>query len=62
VLSIKDDVAILSIEPVEVVAGSLPRRQLRLAMAWAELHQEELMKDWELLQSGRKPIPIAPLR
>jgi hypothetical protein len=28
--------------------------------AWAELHREELLKDWELLQSGQAPMKIAP--
>lgn len=57
----QDDVAVFSLEPVEVIAGSLPRRQRRLVEAWAELHQVELMEDWRLLQSGRAPLPINPL-
>jgi len=32
-----------------------------LVEAWAELHQAELLADWQLLQAGRKPRPIAPL-
>jgi len=36
-------VAVISLEPVELIAGSLPRRQRRLVEAWAELHQEELL-------------------
>ena len=35
-----DDVAVLTIDPVELIAGSLPRRQQRLVEAWAELHQQ----------------------
>ena len=58
----QDDVAILTIDPVELIAGSLPRRQQRLVEAWAELHQQELLKDWELLQSGQTPQLIEPLR
>lgn len=38
----QDEVGIFSIDPVELIAGSLPRRQRRLVEAWAELHQEEL--------------------
>lgn len=56
-----DDVAIYALSPVELIAGSLPRRQQRLVEAWAELHQDELMADWQLLQSGQAPLPIAPL-
>ncbi|MGH3147857.1 MAG: DUF4160 domain-containing protein [Rubrobacter sp.] len=43
------------------MAGSLPRRQRRLIEAWAELHQQELMDDWQRLQAGRSPLPIQPL-
>ncbi|MBI5185535.1 MAG: DUF4160 domain-containing protein [Nitrospinae bacterium] len=32
------------------MGGSLPQRQQRLVEAWAELHQEELIEDWERLQ------------
>jgi hypothetical protein len=56
-----NEVAIYSLSPIELIAGSLPRRQQRLVEAWAELHQEELLNDWQLLQEGNPPIPIAPL-
>lgn len=41
---------------------SLPKAQLRLVEAWAEIHRSELQHDWELLQSGRPPVKIDPLR
>jgi hypothetical protein len=37
----QEEVGIFSIDPVEIIAGSLPRRQKRLVEAWAELHQNE---------------------
>jgi hypothetical protein len=58
----QDHVAIYSIDPVELISGSLPKRQQRLAEAWAELHQAELLAAWHLLQAGRKPLPIEPLK
>jgi len=58
----QDDVAIFGIDPVDLIAGALPRRQRRLVEAWAELHQEELMADWDHLQAGRPPRPIEPLK
>jgi hypothetical protein len=58
----QDDVAIYSIEPVNLIAGSLPRRQHRLVAAWAELHQAELSSDWKRLQAGQSSMPIEPLR
>jgi Domain of unknown function (DUF4160) len=58
----QEDVAIYSFDPVELMAGSLPRRQQRLVMAWAELHQAELSADWDRLQAGQRPLPIEPLK
>ncbi len=58
----QDDVGIFSLDPVEMIAGNLPRRQRRLVEAWAELHQTELLKDWQLLQDGRRALPIEPLK
>ena len=57
----QEHVAVYGIEPVEVLAGSLPKRQQRLVEAWAELHQAELAADWNRLQTGHKALPIAPL-
>jgi len=58
----QDAVAIYGIAPVELIAGTLPARQRRLVEAWAELHQDELTRDWELLQQGHRPLPIEPLK
>jgi Domain of unknown function (DUF4160) len=58
----QDAVAVYNIAPVELIAGSLPRRQQRLVEAWAELHQAELMADWERVQAGQRLLPIEPLR
>jgi hypothetical protein len=57
----QDEVGVFSISPVTLMAGSLSQRQQRLVVAWAELHQDELQADWNLLQEGRRPAPIAPL-
>lgn len=56
-----DEVAVFTLDPVDLIAGSLPRRQRRLVEAWAELHQAELEEDWRLLQAGQPPLPIDPL-
>jgi hypothetical protein len=58
----QEAVAIYGIVPVELIAGTLPMRQRRLVEAWAELHQNELQQDWELLQRGQRPAPIEPLK
>lgn len=51
----------LDIEEAEVLAGELPRKQLRLVQAWIELHRDELKADWELAASGETPYKIDPL-
>jgi hypothetical protein len=58
----QDEAGVFSIDPVELIAGSLPRRQTRLVEAWAELHQLELKADWERLQKGLPPAAIEPLK
>ena len=57
----QDHVAVYSLDPIELMAGTLPRRQRRLVEAWAELHQAELVADWQRLQAGQAPLPITPL-
>lgn len=55
-------VVVIAVDGIEVLEGTLPLRQQRLVEAWAELHQAELLRDWELLQSGQPPAKIEPLR
>lgn len=50
------------IDPVVQLAGALPRRQQRLIEAWAELHQEELLANWELAQQNRMLRRITGLK
>ena len=54
--------AVYDIDSLEVMGGSLPRRQQRFVEAWAEIHQGELKENWERLQSGQIPYKIAPLK
>jgi len=42
--------------------GELPKRQLRLVQAWAELHRDELRADWQMVTSGEEPCRIPPLQ
>ena len=53
--------AIVDIVHGRVAKGALPARQLKLVLAWAVIHQDELMQNWELARD-RKPLNrIAPL-
>ena len=54
--------AVYSLEPLELMKGSLPKSQQRLVEGWAELHKEELKKDWDLLFNRKNPKPIPPLQ
>lgn len=53
--------AVFAIESAELMEGSLPRKQVRLVQAWIELHQEELIANWQLATNGEEPVRIAPL-
>ncbi|MDP2647083.1 MAG: DUF4160 domain-containing protein [Desulfobacterales bacterium] len=50
------------IRSCEVIDGIVPIRQTKLVLAWAELHQEELMADWKLVMNGEEPFKIQPLQ
>jgi hypothetical protein len=58
----QDQVGIFGIDRIERLAGSLPRRQERLVLAWAELHQEDLLSNWRVLRQGHPPVRIEPLK
>jgi hypothetical protein len=58
----QDQAAVFAVDTIECLGGSLPKAQLRLVEAWAEIHRAELQADWELLQSGKPPVKIEPLR
>ena len=58
----QDYEAVFTISPVEILSGSMPNKQQRLVVAWAEIHQDELQAAWSLLDGGKKPSSIEPLR
>ncbi len=42
--------------------GELKPNKLKLVQAWIEIHQEELMADWELASRGENVFKIDPLK
>lgn len=54
--------AVFTIPGGELIEGSLPQSKMRLVQAWIELHNDELVADWELTVSGEQPYKIDPLR
>ena len=50
------------IDEIEVIDSTLPTRQLRLVLAWAELHQAELRENWRRARAGETLRDIEPLQ
>jgi hypothetical protein len=50
------------IDTLEVLASDLPRRELRLVLAWAEMHAAELHENWRKAREGATLNEIEPLR
>ncbi len=47
---------------VACLAGTLPAKQLKLVSAWVEIHEDELLADWQLAINGEPVFKIEPLR
>ncbi|PKM11070.1 MAG: hypothetical protein CVV13_10665 [Gammaproteobacteria bacterium HGW-Gammaproteobacteria-3] len=44
-----------------VLAGELPIKKHKLVVAWIEIHQDDLLADWQLAVNGKKPFSIRGL-
>ena len=53
--------ALVDINNIQVIRGSLPNKQLRLILAWCTIHQDELMQNWELAKDMKPLNKINPL-
>jgi hypothetical protein len=45
-----------------VIKGAIPARQLKLVLAWSELHQRELFDNWEKCKHHEQPDRIEALK
>ena len=45
----------------ELLAGSLPRRQMKIVIGWLALHEEEVYAAWNLAVQGEHFDKIAPM-
>lgn len=52
----------MDIRTCDILEGDLPGKQTKLVLAWAELHQEELMANWQLVMNEEEPFKIDPLK
>ena len=53
--------AIVAIETLAVIEGSLSPRVQGLVNEWASLHRDELRQDWQRAERHEPLKPIAPL-
>ncbi len=53
--------ALIDIIEGKVYKGKLPSRQLKYVLAWAALHEDELMQNWELARDDKPMNKINPL-
>jgi hypothetical protein len=51
----------IDIKTLAVLDGKLPPKVRELVAEWAKLHKEELLKNWDLMQAGKKFSKIQPL-
>lgn len=49
--------AVMELESLNIIDGSLPKRARMLAREWAEIHQDELKEMWET-QNFHKIEPL----
>ncbi|WP_069988531.1 DUF4160 domain-containing protein [Massilioclostridium coli] len=53
--------ASVRIQDAVIDQGYLPNKQLKLVLAWCEIHKDELMQNWELAKDGKPLNRINPL-
>jgi hypothetical protein len=58
----QDEEAIISLHDGELLDGTLKPNKMKLVQAWIEIHNEELIADWELAISGETIFKIDPLK
>ncbi len=56
-----EDEALIDIERAVVLRGRLPSSRLKLVLAWAEIHRDELLENWHRAQGNQDLAPIEPL-
>lgn len=52
---------VVDINNCEIITGDFPKKQSKLVIAWAELHKESLLANWEIALKGGNPFEVRPL-
>ena len=58
----QDQEAVISIIDGQLLEGTLKINKMKLVQAWIEIHNEELIADWELAIKGENIFKIDPLK
>ena len=58
---IGDEEAIIGIDPIIILEGTLSRNVRAKVFEWAAIHQAELRANWELARGRRPLLSIEPL-
>jgi hypothetical protein len=54
--------AVFTIDEGRLIRGVLPKSKTKLVQAWIEIHNKELLDDWELAINKQQPHKIEPLK
>lgn len=53
--------ALIDINALSIISGTLPPRALGMVIEWASTHQKELLEDWKKAENNEKLSKIDPL-
>jgi hypothetical protein len=56
-----EDRAVISINDLKLMEGKIQKRALALVLEWANEHRDELLKNWNSLETTGEYSKIAPL-
>jgi len=56
------DLAVIDIQTLAIIQGSLPPKATALVLEWASLHKADLMSDWELARKLQPLNKVEPLK
>lgn len=55
------DIAVFSIDTGQMIQGEFPSKKAALVTAWAIIHKDELLTNWNSLSNGEKATKIKAL-
>ena len=55
------NMGVYSIQNGDLLAGKMPPNKQKIIVAWIEIHNDDLLADWELAKEGKMPFKIKGL-